>query len=304
MTSRRQFIQSALATVAITGLNTNIVARNSKESTKLTILHTNDWHSRIEPFPLDGGKYQGMGGAERRKILLDKLRKQEKNVLLLDAGDIFQGTPYFNLYQGELEIKLMNEMKYDAVAIGNHEFDAGMDKLADAMHAAQFNYLCANYDAENTVLHGKFRCNKIIIFQDIKIGIFGIGIDTKGLIDNKVCEGIKYKDPYIVANHQAHILKQSLKCDYVICLSHLGLEYNDSKASDILLAQRSRNIDLIIGGHTHTFMDIPICKTNRDNKQVIISQAGWAGIKLGRIDLIFNKKILSKKTFYKFENLG
>ncbi|MEO0042321.1 MAG: hypothetical protein RL329_1769 [Bacteroidota bacterium] len=259
--------------------------------THITILHTNDVHSRIDPFPMDGTKTQGLGGAARRASLIQQIRKQNANVLLFDAGDIFQGTPFFNFYGGELEMKLMSEMGYDAAAIGNHDFDAGMDGLLKQLPHAKFPLLNINYDFTNTILRNKVQPYKIFQKEGIKIGVFGVGIELQGLVAEQNFAGTQYRDPLIPATQTATFLKEEMKCDYVVCLSHLGYKFNDNKSKicDIYLAEKSKNIDLIIGGHTHTFMDKPDIRKNIADAPVVINQVGWAGLMLGRLDIYFEK---------------
>ncbi len=257
---------------------------------KLTILHTNDTHSRIEPFPMDGGKLQGKGGAARRAYLIRQIRAQEENVLLLDAGDIFQGTPYFNYFKGELEIKLMSQMGYDAATIGNHDFDAGLLNLKTQItNHATFPLLSANYEFKNTDLAQTVLPYKIFDKGGLKIGVFGLGVKLEGLVPKPLYLETNYLEPLTIANQTAALLKQELNCDYVIALSHLGYSYADEQVSDLKIAAASQHIDLIIGGHTHTFLTEPTAVKNKDNRPVWVSQAGWAGVVLGRIDVYFER---------------
>lgn len=290
--NRRYFLKN-IGTSAVllgaSGFPLEALAALPSEMVKLTILHTNDVHSRIDPFPMDGTSNQGLGGVAKRAALIKKIRTQEKNILLLDAGDIFQGTPYFNFYNGEIEMKLMSEMGYDAATIGNHDFDAGMDNLALQLKNATFPLVNANYDFSNTVMKSHVQPYKIFKKQGIKIGVFGVGIELKGLVQKSLYKETVYNDPLSNANKTATFLKQEEKCDYVICLSHLGYKYKDSKIDDVKLATNSRHIDLIIGGHTHTFLDKPDILKNLDNQPVIVNQVGWAGIMLGRVDVFFER---------------
>lgn len=291
MADRREFIKGIFGGIALAGLSSFPLELFAKEDMiKLTILHTNDVHSRIDPFPANDPKYPNMGGVARRAALIKKIRGEEKNVLLLDAGDIFQGTPYFNLYGGELEFKLMSEMGYDASTLGNHDFDNGIDGLVKQMPNMNFPFLNANYTFNDTLLQNKIQEYKIFHRGNLKIGVFGIGIELRGLVDPKLTGNILYNDPLVNANRISTLLKNEEKCDLVICLSHLGYKYNDKKVSDSVLAKESSNIDLIIGGHTHTFLDEPTHVINKDGKEVLIAQVGWAGIKLGRIDYYFDSK--------------
>ena len=257
---------------------------------KLTILHTNDVHSRIDPFPMDGTKLQGLGGCTRRAEVIKAIRSRDKNVMLLDSGDIFQGTPYFNKYHGEVEIRMMNEMKYDAGTIGNHDFDGGLDNLALRMTQAQFPLLIANYDMSDTPLHDKSKEYRVFHYGDIRVGVFGVCIQLAGLVSRDLYGNTVYRDPVKDADRVASILRHGEKCDLVICLSHLGYKYDNTKVSDQTLAASTRNIDLILGGHTHTFFKAPETYKNSEGKQVVINQVGWAGVYLGQIDFYFDHK--------------
>ena len=257
---------------------------------KLTILHTNDVHSRLDPFPMDGSKYQGMGGVVGREKIISQIRQEEEQVLLLDAGDIFQGTPYFNFYKGEPEMKVMSMLAYDAATIGNHDFDNGVEALANQLQHANFPIVNCNYDFTNTALENKIEPYHIIRKGKLKIGIIGIGIELKGLVPDKLFGNILYHDPIQSANDTAYYLKKNKRCDYIICLSHLGFEYKDAKVSDKILATETEYIDLIIGGHTHTFLDHPWITKNKKNQEIIVNQVGWAGINVGRINIYFDNK--------------
>ncbi|HRO41679.1 MAG TPA: metallophosphoesterase [Flavipsychrobacter sp.] len=261
---------------------------------RITILHTNDVHSRLEAFPMDGGKHEGQGGVAARAALINKIRSEVEHVLLLDAGDIFQGTPYFNLYKGEAEMKALSMMSYDAVTMGNHDFDAGVEGFAAQLVHAKFPVLTANYDFTETVLEGKTRPYTTIKKGDIKVGIFGLGIQLKGLVPEDAFGKTKYLEPIQIANRTAERLKKKEKCEIVICLSHLGYEYNYNKVSDLILAKETEHIDLIIGGHTHTFLDTPTVMKNRAGNEVVVNQVGWAGLRLGRLDFILDSKKSSK----------
>ncbi len=238
---------------------------------------------------MDGSRNEGLGGATKRARIIREIRAREPNVLLLDSGDIFQGTPYFNFFGGELEFKLMSKMRYDAATIGNHDFDAGLEGLVKQLPHANFPFICSNYDFSNTPMAGKTISNKVFEFEGIRLGVLGLGIELKSLVPDKLYHGTQYLDPISHANRQAEHLKENLKCDYVICLSHLGYQYDSDKIDDVKLARNSRNIDLILGGHTHTFMRAPEVLANLDNKPVTINQVGWAGILLGRLDIHFER---------------
>lgn len=290
---RRDFIQKTAASSALLGLSgVSLSSFSTIETKKITILHTNDTHSHIDPFPADHPKNPNMGGAARRAAIIESIRKEEKNVLLLDAGDIFQGTPYFNYYGGELEFKLMSMMQYDVATMGNHDFDNGIDGFYAQLPHAKFDFVSANYDFKNTVLNDIVKPYKIIIKDGIKIGIFGLGVQLDGLVDKKLYKETVYNDPIEVAQDMTRILKEEKKCDLVICLSHLGFKYKDEpeKPSDIVLARKTKNIDLIIGGHTHTFLDKPVIEKNSEGKEVLINQVGCFGINLGRIDFYLSNE--------------
>ena len=288
---RRTFLRQISATGLMIGSGLSpAFALGTSETISLTILHTNDWHSRIEPFPQDGGRNAGMGGAVRRARKIAALRQELEHVLLLDAGDIFQGTPYFNLYNGELEFKLMTEMGYDVATIGNHDFDGGIENLAQQFDQhASFGMVNSNYRLENTPLAGRVRPYQIIEKGPLRIGILGVGIELEGLVPASLTGETIYTDPIAAANKTAAHLKMEEKCDLVICLSHLVYRYREEKVSDLVLAAESRNIDLILGGHTHTFLDEPVVVKNHDQQGVLVHQVGWAGILLGRIDVSFDQ---------------
>ena len=286
--SRRKFIkQTLLSGFGLASLNLipfSSFAFKKAKHTKITILHTNDVHSHIEPFPDNDPKYPGLGGAARRASLIQQIRNEEENVLLLDAGDVFQGTPYFNMYEGEIDFKLMSLMQYDAATIGNHDFDNGIDSLNKMLPYAKFPFVNANYDFSKTILNGKIQPYHTFLKDNVKIGVFGIGVELDGLVDKRLYKETKYNNPVISANKIAEILKTKEQCDLIICLSHLGYEYKSEKISDTKLAAQTKNIDLIIGGHTHTFLDKPSEIKNLDNKKTLVTQVGWAGINLGRLD--------------------
>jgi len=291
MNSRRDFLRKTSAAAGLLALaGSPLAAFAGEETVQLTILHTNDVHSRIEPFPMDGSRNQGMGGVARRSALINDIREQQKNVLLLDAGDIFQGTPYFNMFGGELEFKLMSDMRYDASTFGNHDFDNGIAGFVKQLPHAKFPFLISNYDFSNTDLKGKTQPYKIFKKQGIKIGVFGLGIELQGLVDKKNYGDTVYQDPITKGNEMASFLKNEKSCDLVVCLSHLGYKYKENKVSDQVLAKSTRNIDLIIGGHTHTFLKLPEEVMNLDGKATTINQVGFAGINLGRLDYFFDRQ--------------
>ena len=296
---RREFIKNTAASSALLTLTGLSFSSFKTEDVKhITILHTNDVHSYIDPFPPNHPKNPNMGGVARRAAIIETIRKENPNVLLLDAGDIFQGTPYFNYYGGELEFKLMNMMGYEIATLGNHDFDNGIDGLLAQLPNANFDFVSSNYDFKNTVLDGHVKPYKITHVDGVKIGVFGLGVELQGLVDKKNCKETVYNDPIESATDMARILKHEQKCDMVICLSHIGFNYKDdpNKVCDLILAKKTKDIDLIIGGHTHTFLDKPVLEKNLDGKDVLINQVGCYGLNLGRIDfyLTTDKQIASK----------
>ena len=302
MWNRKSFIRTSAAAAALIATGqfpVSAMAANENETT-LTILHTNDVHSRIEPFPMDGGKNQGMGGAAPRASLIKSIRAENNNVLLLDAGDIWQGTPYFNFFNGAVEYKVMNEMGYDASTLGNHDFDIGLEGLKRHLPSAKFSMLNANYDFENTILHGMIEPYKVFDKNGVKVGVFGIGIELEGLVPSQMYGDVKYNDPIKTANTIAEKLKNEMACNFVICLSHLGYKYENKKVSDEILCASTKNIDLILGGHTHTFFEKPLAYKNLDGREVLLNQVGWAGLMLGRLDFHFKK--MSEKKHMKYSN--
>ncbi|SCY13581.1 5'-nucleotidase [Nonlabens sp. Hel1_33_55] len=289
---RRKFIQNTATAslIAGTGLWSNTALASGlfplddtvEDFKKITILHTNDTHSHIEP--INGGRNDGRGGVARRAALINKVRKENPNTILLDCGDIFQGTPYFNFYGGELEIKLMSMMGYDAATIGNHDFDNGIDGLYAQLPNADFDFVISNYDFSNTIMDGQTKPYKVMIKDGVRIGMFGLGIELDGLVSPLMFKETQYQDPLMVAQDMVIALREKEKCDIVICMSHLGYAYDGGKISDISLAKQTSGIDLIIGGHTHTFLDKPELVMNAAGETVMVNQVGCYGINVGRID--------------------
>jgi len=263
---------------------------DKNELVKITILYTNDTHSRIEPFPPNDVESPNIGGFARRAALIKKIRIQENNVLLFDAGDIFQGTLYFNLFKGEPELKLMSEMKYDAATIGNHEFDNGVEEFSKQLENANFPFISSNYDFSKTILKDKILPYKVFKIENIKIGVFGLGINPDGLINKNKFGKTIYNDALEKANEMSYFLKEDLNCDLVICLSHLGYQHKNKQCGDICIAKNTKYINLIIGGHTHTFLEEPTRLNNQDNTETLIVQCGYGGIMLGKLDYCFKTK--------------
>lgn len=298
---RRKFLQNTIATGSLVGLGgLPLISCNSKTEKTITILHTNDVHSHIEVFPDNHSKYPNIGGVARRASLIERVRLENPNTLLLDAGDIFQGTPYFNYFGGEVEFKMMSTLGYDAATIGNHDFDNGIDGLEKQLPHASFDFIISNYNFENTILNGRTKPYQIFNVDGIKIGVFGLGIKLDGLVDPKLFKETVYLDPVETAQEMGELLKTNEQCDLVICLSHLGYYYKKSpdRISDLNLAKRTKNIDLIIGGHTHTFLKKPTVVRNLEDQNMLVNQVGCWGVNVGRVDFIFDsvEKISSKGT--------
>ena len=282
---RRTFIKNTAASTALLSVGGIALSCTEQEVKQITILHTNDVHSHIDPFGPNDGRNANKGGVARRATLIQRLRQENPNTLLLDAGDIFQGTPYFNYYGGELEFKLMSMLDYDAATIGNHDFDNGIDGLYAQLPHAQFDFISANYNFKNTIMDGHVAPYKIFIKNGVRIGVFGLGVELEGLVGKDMFKETKYLDPIEIAQDMSRILKTEEQCDLIICLSHLGYDYeNQQKVSDRSLARSTKDIDLIIGGHTHTFLDEPTVETNRIGKSVLINQVGCYGLYVGKVD--------------------
>ncbi len=276
--TRRKFIKIGAGASALAGMPALMAGKNTPD--KIVILHTNDVHSQIEPIPLSSKYHAGMGGFAKRAEIVQQIRDEEENVILLDAGDFFQGTPYFNFFKGELEVKLMNQLKYDAVTIGNHEFDNGVDALYNQLKNAKFQVLNANYSFEEDRWKNLVHPYTILHKGRHKVGIIGLGISPDGLIAPVNFEKVTFLQPLKILNQTAEQL--SKECDVVIALTHLGIE------TDRILAKNSENVDIILGGHSHTFLEEPELIPNKVGKNVILNQVGDRGIFLGRIDLYFD----------------
>ena len=298
---RRNFIKKTSASLALASVGGLTFKSCETKPKHITILHTNDTHSQIEPFDISHHKFANKGGVARRASLVQKVRKENPNTLLLDAGDIFQGTPYFNYFGGEIEFKLMSLLKYDAATMGNHDFDNSIDGFHHQLPNANFDFVCANYDFKNTILNTLVKPYKIFFKDGIKIGVFGLGIELQNLVSPELFKETTYLDPIEITKDITRELKENENCDLIICLSHLGYHYkNTQKVSDLKLATATKDIDLIIGGHTHTFLPKPTLVKNVNNETVIVNQVGAYGVNLGRIDFYFdnqsNKEISNKTT--------
>jgi 5'-nucleotidase len=238
---------------------------------------------------MDGGPFQDLGGVARRATLIEKVRAENPNVLLLDSGDIFQGTPYFNFFKGEIEFRAMSAMGYDVATIGNHDFDNGVEGLLEMLPLASFQFVSANYDVSGSPLEPHVRPWVIRELGGVKVGIFGLGIAFEGLVLASLHEGVRYTDPFAAARRAVADLR-ARGCALVICLSHLGYRYRGNLPSDTYLAPAVEGIDLILGGHSHTFMDEPDVHTHPGGGRTVVNQVGWAGMRLGRIDVVLGAR--------------
>lgn len=263
-----------------------LAAQDVKE---LLILHTNDTHSRIEPIPTTdpNPEFAGKAGFVRRATLLKEMRKQNKDLLLFDCGDFSQGSPFYNLFKGEVEVKLMNEMGYDAGTIGNHEFDFGPDNMARIFKMANFPIVCANYGVKGTVLEDIVKPYILLERDGVKIGVFGLSPALEGLVQEKNYKGVVFESPIEAAQRVAKILKDREKCDLVICLSHLG--WKGEPYSDETLIQNTRDIDIVLGGHSHSYFDKTLFYKNLDGKEIPLQQMGKNAVYVGEMKVKMEK---------------
>ena len=267
-------------------LSGTAAAQSVKE---LRLFHTNDMHSRVEPFPED---YQdtllaGKAGMVRRATFIKQQRELHPDLLLFDCGDFSQGTPYYNIYKGEVEVRLMNEMRYDAGTIGNHEFDFGLENMARLFRLADFPIVCANYDVAGTVLEGLVKEYVVLRRKGVKVGVFGLGTRLEGLVAKESYGGVKFEDPVSEAQRIADLLRTQEKCDVVICLSHLG--WRGEPYSDIELIENTRGIDVVLGGHSHSYFEEPKYYKNLDGVDIPLQQMGKHAAFVGEMVLTLQK---------------
>ena len=267
-------------------MTANVLFAQGKE---ILLLHTNDMHSRIEPFADNHAdkNVAGKAGMLRRANFIAQQRKEHKNVLLLDCGDFCQGTPYYNMFKGEVEVQMMNAMKYDAATIGNHEFDFGLDNMARLFKMANFPIVCSNYDVKGTKLEGLVKDYIVLERDGVRIGIFGLSPKMLGLVPKEKFENVKMKDPVKEAQRVTNVLRNEEKCDMVVCLSHLG--WKSSGDNDVKLIQNTRGIDIVCGGHSHTYFEKPETLKNLDGKDVYVSQMGKHGAYVGYMNINLEK---------------
>jgi len=287
---RRNFIATLGAAAAVSGLT--LRAEPTPETVRLTLLHTNDTHSRIEPFGPGNGAVSGKGGMARRATLVKELRSQLGNVLLLDAGDVFQGTPFFYQYKGSLDYQLMSMIGYDAATLGNHDFDNGVEALLKAMNEAKFPFVNCNFDMKGAPALAK-RVQPWLVkkFPGLKVGITGVCVDFQGLVAPKNHEGVKWLDPIESLKPVIKHLREREKVDMVVLLSHLGYDLKGGGIDDRTLAATLPGIDVIIGGHSHTFLDAPVSIKNSGG-ETLVFQVGFGGVNLGRMDFTLAKGAL------------
>lgn len=293
MPSRRRFLKTAAAAAAGTLLAPVASwAAPTAAAAHLVLLHTNDTHSRIDPFPDDGGRFAGLGGVARRAHLVERIRAAHEHVLLLDSGDIFQGTPYFNLFGGEIEFRTMSALRYDAATLGNHDFDNAVEGLVEVLPHATFPFVSSNYDVSGAPEALRERVRPYLVRQmgPVRVGIFGLGIAFERLVLPSLHRGVTYLDPVPVAREMVQELRRQ-GCHLTVCLSHLGHRYADpARPSDLTVAAAVPGLDLILGGHTHTFLDVPEVVEHEHERPTLIHQVGFAGIRLGRVDVAFGPR--------------
>ena len=291
MQNRREFLRLLGAgTVGAVALSTPISVFAGHNPVHITILHTNDFHSHIDPFDKESPRNAGEGGMAKRAALIAKIRSGSEHVLLFDAGDIFQGTPYFNYFKAKPDLELMTLMGYDAATIGNHEFDNGLEGIDSQLKYAGFPFINSNYDFSDTILAGKVIPYKIFRRGGAKIGVYGLGVGLQGLVDPKNYGKTRFLDPLITALKMEKLLKEKHHTDMIICLSHLGYEYKDNTISDKIIAAQTFYTDLIIGGHTHTFLKTPDKIRNKSGKEVVVNQVGFGGLIVGKVDFYLTKQ--------------
>jgi 5'-nucleotidase len=267
----------------------------SAADTVITILHTNDTHSQIDPLPANDAN-AGKGGVARRATLVKRVRTENPNTLLIDAGDVLQGTAYFNFYKGEVEYKAMSAIGYDVGTLGNHEFDNGVDALAAALKFANFDIVSANYDVKGTVLEQRVKPYVVKTVAGIKVGLFGLGVSPVALITPDNFKGVTYIDPVVAARNAVKKLRDEERCALIICMSHLGY-FASGDRGDSLVASQVNGIDFIASGHTHTFMKEPVTQIQPCGAKTLIFQVGKSGIYVGRVDFTFRTgKLADVKT--------
>lgn len=280
--NRRQFLKKSGIILASGFLMRYAQAIPSKKNT-WSILHTNDFHSRFLPFSATHKRHAKEGGIAQLTQIINRLRTEHEHITLFDSGDVFQGTPYFNVFKGHPELQWMQRMQYDATTLGNHDFDMGYAHLFSLRKQYSTPTLLINYSFDKDSDLGVIQPYKIIKKGPVTIGITGVSINLLGLQGEANSGSFQYLDPIEKLQEQVNFLRKNKNCDAVVVLSHLGYQYDSEKIDDLKLAQRTEGIDVILGGHTHTFLDEPTVVQNKVGKKVVINQAGWAGLKLGHL---------------------
>ena len=280
--NRRIFLKNSAVLLASGFLMRYAHALSPRKNT-WSILHTNDFHSRFLPFAATHKRHANQGGIARLTQLVSELRQKHEHVTLFDSGDVFQGTPYFNIFKGHPELQWMQRMEYDATTLGNHDFDMGVEHVFSLRKQYNTPTLLINYTYEKDSDLGVIQPYKIIEKGPVKIGVTGVSIDLVGIQGETNRGSFAYFDPVEKLQEQVNFLRRNKNCNAVVVLSHLGYQYSSEKIDDIKLAQITEGIDVILGGHTHTFLDEPTVVKNRAGKKVVINQAGWAGLKLGHL---------------------
>ena len=260
-----------------------LVACSGASAQKLTIMHFNDTHSHLEPER--AGKSAGRGGVIERAALVDSVRNAvgRRNFLLLHAGDFNQGTSYYTTLGGMLEVGLVNALGYDVITLGNHEFDDGIEHLGRRLAGLKCPVVCSNYDFSQFEL-GKYVKPYVVLKRGgMRIGIFGMLTDITKVVERTIADRLPKFGDVETADRWASYLKNEKKCDIVIALTHLGIENEDFMDQDLVRA--TRNIDLVVGGHSHTFIKDIVYENNIDGKPVPIVQNGCWGLDTAELSI-------------------
>lgn len=273
-----------------------VLAGNAQEKKQLVILHTNDTHSTIQPLKstIEDSIVAGKGGVVRRANLVLEERRKAPDLLLFDSGDFSQGSPFYTRFKGDVEVGVMNSMGYDAATLGNHEFDSGMENLARLLKMADFPMVCSNYDFTGSVLEGLVKPWVTLNRNGVKIGVFGLSPKLEGIVMENAINGVKYIDPIKATQETADYLRNVEKCDYIICLSHTGWDLWPKYIDDNHVFSATRNVDLILGGHSHTFMKSLEYVTDIDGKKVPVDQNGNLGAYVGKLTVTLERENHSK----------
>ncbi|MBN2358804.1 MAG: metallophosphatase [Deltaproteobacteria bacterium] len=289
---RRRFLRDLTAGLAAPVLLPALGrAQTAAPSGSITLLHTNDTHSRIDPFPEGSGKLAGLGGVARRATLIRQVRRSQPHTLLLDGGDFFQGTPYFNRFRGEVEVKALSALGYDVVTIGNHDLDIGTDGLEAALAHARFDLVNCNYEFAPELALGE-RVKRYVVREvgGVRVGVFGLGVALEGLVNLKLCPGVRYRDPIQAARAAVEELRLERGCHMVVALTHLGHRGVLGEPGDLDWPRQVAGVNYVVGGHTHTFLEAPInIRCARSGWQTLVMQVGYGGVNVGRADFVVER---------------